>query len=130
MQIQINSDRNIQADERLAEFVSEALKTKLNRFADHITRVEVHLSDENSSSKHDGNDKRCLLEARLEGMDPITVTEYATVVGQAVTGAADKLQRKLSSVIGKLRDKQTRSASPVFASPEQVAAESAEPRQE
>ncbi|MDP4536521.1 HPF/RaiA family ribosome-associated protein [Alkalimonas collagenimarina] len=130
MQIQVNSDRNIQADERLAEFVSDTLKNKLHRFADHITRIEVHLSDENSHSKHDGNDKRCLLEARFEGLDPVTVSEHAADVGPAVTGAADKLQRKLSSVIGKLRDKQTRSASPVFASPEQVAAESAEAAQE
>lgn len=126
MQIQINSDRNIQADERLAEFVSDALKTKLNRFADHITRIEVHLSDENSSSKRDGNDKRCLLEARLQGLDPITVTEQAAEVGQAVAGAADKLQRKISAVIGKLRDKQTRSVSPDFTEPKLAADDAAE----
>lgn len=118
MQIQINSDRNIQADERLAEFVRDTLKSKLERFSAHITRIEVHLSDENSTAKQDGNDKRCLLEARLQGMDPMTVTEHAAVVGQAVTGAADKLQRKLSSVIGKLRDKQSRSVSPDFSEPE------------
>lgn len=51
MQIQINSDRHIQADERLAEFVRDTLRAKLSRFADHITRIEVHLSDENSSAK-------------------------------------------------------------------------------
>ncbi|MCC5826886.1 HPF/RaiA family ribosome-associated protein [Alkalimonas sp.] len=118
MQIQINSDRNIQADERLAEFVRETLKSKLERFSDHITRIEVHLSDENSSAKQEGNDKRCLLEARLQGMDPMAVTEHAAAVGQAVSGAADKLQRKLSSVIGKLRDKQSRSVSPDFSEPE------------
>lgn len=118
MQIQINSDRNIQADARLAEFVRDTLKSKLERFSDHITRIEVHLSDENSTAKQDGNDKRCLLEARLQGMDPMAVTEHAAVVGQAVTGAADKLQRKLSSVIGKLRDKQSRSVSPDFSEPE------------
>ena len=118
MQIQINSDRNIQADERLAEFVRETLKNKLERFSDHITRIEVHLSDENSHIKQDGNDKRCLLEARLQGMEPMAVTEHAAEVGQAVTGAADKMQRKLSSVIGKLRDKQSRSVSPDFSEPE------------
>ena len=117
MQVQINSDRNIQADERLAEFVRETLHTKLSRFADHVTRIEVHLSDENGSTKHEGNDKRCLLEARPEGMEPIAITEHAATVGRAVTGAADKLQRKLSSAIGKLRDKQTRAGSPDFSEP-------------
>ncbi|KKO43985.1 ribosomal subunit interface protein [Arsukibacterium ikkense] len=118
MQVQINSDRNIQADERLAEFVRDTLTSKLSRFADHVTRIEVHLSDENSSTKHDGNDKRCLLEARLEGFDPIAVTEQAATVGQAVSGAADKLQRKLSSVLGKLRDKHSRAGTPDFSEPE------------
>ncbi len=117
MQVQINSDRHIQADERLAEFVRDTLNSKLHRFADHITRVEVHLSDENSNLKRDGHDKRCLLEARLEGVEPAAVTEHAATVGQAITGAADKLQRKLDSIVGKLRDKHLRKASPDFSEP-------------
>ena len=120
MQIQINSDHNIHADERLAEFVRDTLQKKLSRFADHLTRIEVHLSDEDGSTKHDGNDKRCLLEARPEGLDPVAITEHAATVGQAVTGAADKLQRKLSSVIGKLRDKHVRAASPAYVEPDEV----------
>ncbi|MCB5226307.1 HPF/RaiA family ribosome-associated protein [Alishewanella sp. 16-MA] len=120
MQVQINSDRHIQADERLAEFTRDTLNSKLSRFADHITRVEVHLSDENSSIKRDGHDKRCLLEARLEGVEPVAVTEHAATVGQAVTGAADKLQRKLASIVGKLRDKHNRKASPDFSELEEV----------
>lgn len=114
MQIQINSDRHIQADERLAEFVREALQSKLQRFADHLTRIEVHLSDENGHQKKDGHDKRCMLEARFEGLDPVAITEHAATVGQAITGAADKMQRKLSSVIGKIRDKHSRAGNAEF----------------
>lgn len=120
MQIQINSDRHIQADERLAEFVRDTLHSKLNRFADHLTRVEVHLSDENGQQKSDGHDKRCLLEARFEGLDPVAITEHAATVGQAITGAAEKMQRKLSSIVGKLRDKHARADSPDFAEPDEV----------
>ncbi|CAM5203419.1 HPF/RaiA family ribosome-associated protein [Alishewanella longhuensis] len=120
MQIQINSDRHIQADERLAEFVRDTLNGKLNRFADHLTRIEVHLSDENSSTKHDGNDKRCLLEARFEGQDPVAVTEHAATVGQAITGATEKLQRKLSTLVGKLRDKHSRLGAADFVEPDEV----------
>ena len=53
MQVQINSDRNIHADERLAEFVRDTLNHKLQRFADHLTRIEVHLSDENGKLNRD-----------------------------------------------------------------------------
>lgn len=120
MQIQINSDRHIHADERLAEFVRDTLQSKLDRFADHLTRVEVHLSDENGHQKQDGHDKRCMLEARFEGLDPVAVTEHSATVGQAVTGAADKMQRKLSSVIGKLRDKHTRAGNPELTEPEEL----------
>lgn len=119
MQVQINSDRNIQADERLAEFVRDTLNNKLNRFADHLTRIEVHLSDENGSTKHDGNDKRCLLEARFEGLEPLAVTEHAATVGQAVTGATEKLQRKLSTLVGKLRSKHSRVGAPDFSEPDE-----------
>ncbi|MCS4305804.1 ribosomal subunit interface protein [Rheinheimera pacifica] len=120
MQIQINTDRHIKADERLAEFVRDALNSKLNRFTDHVTRIEVHLSDENGSTKHEGHDKRCLLEARPEGLDPVAVTEHAATVGQAITGAADKLQRKLSSLVGKLRDKHVRAPNAVYVEPDEV----------
>ncbi|MDP5136233.1 HPF/RaiA family ribosome-associated protein [Rheinheimera baltica] len=120
MQIQINSDRNIQADERLAEIVRDTLQNKLSRFADHITRIEVHFSDENGNTKHDGSDKRCMLEARFEGLDPVAITEHAATVNQALTGAADKMQRKLSSVVGKLRDKHVRATTPEFAEPDEV----------
>ena len=108
MQIQVHTDRHIQSDERLAEFIRDTLHTKLSRFADHLTRIEVHLSDENGQQKNDGHDKRCLLEARFEGIDPVAITEHAATVGQAISGAADKMQRKLSSVVGRLRDKHAR----------------------
>ena len=121
MQIQTHTDRNIQADERLAEFVRDTVLSKLSRFADHLTRIEVHLSDENGNTKHDGKDKRCMLEARPEGFDPVAVTEHAATVGQAISGAADKMQRKLSSLVGKQRD--NRVASPAYTEPAQATSE-------
>ena len=108
MQVQVHTDRHIQSDERLAEFIRDTLHTKLSRFTDHLTRIEVHLGDENGQQKRDSADKRCLLEARFEGLDPVAVTEHAANVSQAITGAADKMQRKLATVTGKLRAKHSR----------------------
>jgi ribosome-associated translation inhibitor RaiA len=71
--------------------------------SDHITRVEVHLTDERGP-KNGKNDKRCMMEARLEGRQPIAVTDEAAALDLAVNGAADKLARLIENTLGKLRD--------------------------
>jgi hypothetical protein len=104
MQIQTNTDRNIAGDEALVQNVEEILERLLGRFGEQITRLEVHLSDENSSAKFGVADKRCLLEARLAGQQPVSVTEHAQTVEAAVTGAAHKMIHLLASELGKLRE--------------------------
>jgi len=111
MQIQINTDHSIEGHEALAAQVSGVVESALSRFSDHITRVEVHLSDE-SGHKSSQNDKRCMMEARLEGHQPIAVTHHAATLDQAVDGAADKLTRLIESTLGRLRDQKSRSTDP------------------
>ncbi len=103
MQIQVNTDHNIEGREALAAQVSSTVESELSLVADHITRVEVHLSDENGD-KVGHNSKRCLLEARLEGRQPVAVTYQAATVDEAVDGAAKKLARLIESTLGRLRD--------------------------
>ena len=113
MQIQVNTDRNIHGDETLSAEVNRTVEDALTRFSDHVTRVEVHLSDENSNKRARGNgDMRCLMEARLEGWQPIAVTHRAATSGQAVEGAADKLTRLIESTLGSLRAQHSRSGNP------------------
>jgi len=100
--IQVNTDKNIAGHEGLARSVEETLNHVLARFANQITRLEVHLSDENSASKSGVVDKRCLLEARLAGHDPRSVSDLALTVDQAVSGAARKMVSLLESELGKL----------------------------
>ena len=47
MQIQVNTDHNIEGHEALANDVTGTVKSALSRFSDHITRVAIHLSDAN-----------------------------------------------------------------------------------
>lgn len=108
MQIQINTDRNIEGHEALAAQVSGVIESTLSRFSDHITRVEVHLSDENSDKKGGNDNMRCLMEARLEGRQPVAVTHQAATLDQAVDSAADKLARLIESTLGRLRDHKSR----------------------
>jgi ribosome-associated translation inhibitor RaiA len=77
----------------------------LERFSDQVTRVEVHLSDENSDKKSGGADIRCLLEARLAGRQPVAVTDEAATLEQAVDGAVRKMRRSLDSTLGRLQQR-------------------------
>lgn len=104
MQVQINTDRNIEGHEALATHVRGLVESAMSRISAHVTRVECHLTDENGH-KSGANDKRCVLEARLQGHQPIAVTHQAATVHQAVDGAAHKLTRLVESTIGRLRDR-------------------------
>jgi ribosome-associated translation inhibitor RaiA len=112
MQIQINTDHNIEGHEALAAQVSRVVEGALSLVSDHITRVEVHLSDENGA-KGGPHDKRCLMEARLEGRQPIAVTDEAATLNEAIDGAADKLARLIESDLGRMRDQRSRRRNPL-----------------
>ena len=105
MQIQINTDHNINGNEALIVHFSGVIIETLSRFSNNITRVEVHLSDENSDKKEKEKDKRCLIEARLEGSLPLAVTHMAPSLDKAVAGAADKLIRLIENNRGKKLNK-------------------------
>ena len=102
MKIEINTDKNILGKEALAQSVETILEQVLARFSDQITRIEVHLSDENSAAKSGMADKRCMLEVRLAGRKPEAVRVQAQTVDQAVMGAAQKMVSSLESELGKL----------------------------
>jgi len=110
MQIQVNTDNNIKGSEELTRHVEAVVEGALGRFGDRITRVEVHLSDESSSAKSRDNDNRCVMEARLGGLQPITVTHDAASVEQAFDGAADKLEKTLERTLGRLHDSKGRTS--------------------
>ena len=87
----------------MARHAEAAVERTLGHLGEHITRVEVHLSDENGK-KGGSHDKRCMMEARLEGRQPIAVTHEAQTIDQAIDGAADKLKSSLDHTLGRLSD--------------------------
>ncbi len=116
MQIQINTDHTIEGHEALADQIRGVVKNALSRMADHITRVEVHLSDESGPKSREKN-KRCIMEALLEARQPVAVTDDAATVDLAVNGAADKLARLIEHTLGKLHDERTHRTDPPPAEP-------------
>ena len=111
MNIQLNTDVHIDGTEALAAQVGATVEQALARFEEHVTRVEVHLSDENGG-KSGQQDQRCMLEARLEGRQPVAVTDQAATLEQAVHGAAQKLARLLDSTLGRLHDDREKASGP------------------
>ncbi len=101
MDVLVNTDSSVENTAALSEHVESNLRSALERFASRLTRVEVHLSDENSH-KHGADDKRCVIEARIAGRQPTAVTHNAPDIDKAVAGAVDKLKRALDTVFGKL----------------------------
>ena len=117
MQIQINTDHNIEGREALAAQISSVVENALSRVSDHITRVEVHLSDENGD-KSGENDIRCMMEARIEDRQPIAVTDHANTVNQAVDGAVDKLARLIEHNLGRVHDQSSHTTDLPLLTPE------------
>lgn len=102
MHIEIRTDSHIHGGD-VGPYIERTVGSVLAPFVSQITRVEVHLNDANAG-KGGADDKRCMIEARLEGRKPQAVTHNADTVEQAVRGAADKMKRLLDSALGKLRD--------------------------
>ena len=112
MQIQIITDHNIEGHQALVTQVSGVVMNALTRFSEHITQVDVHLSDENSSKKGGYNDFRCKIEAHLEGRQPIAVTHQANTLEQAIEGAAKKLVNLIESTLERIHDQELHRTDP------------------
>jgi len=104
LDVQINTSNNVAGRETLVEKLEETVRNRLSRFGERLTRVEVHLGDENGD-RGGGHDKRCVIEVRPAGQDPISVTDQAGSVDQAMTGALAKMASALDRTFGKLTDR-------------------------
>lgn len=100
MHIEVHTDHHIKGSETLSSSIQSTVETTLARFTHRITRVDVHVSDENGP-KTGGDDIKCAMEARLEGMKPTGVTHHAAQLEDAVSGAADKLARVIDHTLGR-----------------------------
>jgi hypothetical protein len=112
MHIQVSAGPNIEVHETLADRVAGDVESALSRFSNHVTRVRIHLSDQNSDKKVGHDAMRCMIEARLEGRQPIAVTHQSTTLDEAVGGAAGKLAGMIESTLGRQRHRASRRADP------------------
>ena len=107
MQIHVHTDDQIPGSDALARWVQDEAFTRLARFREQLTRLEVFLSDQDGG-KSGNHDKRCRLEARLSGRPAVSVTAEADKMAAAFIEAVDKLMRLLDTELGRVRDRHGR----------------------
>ncbi len=103
MIIQLNADKNLTIHAEYESQISEKINKELGRFTDYLSRLEVHLADENGN-KSGIDDKKCTLEARLEGRQPIAVISFGQTYDLAINSALAKLKNALNTIDGKLKE--------------------------
>lgn len=107
MQIQVNSNRSVDTGESFERWANTELNESFSRFKEDITRIEVHMSDQNGD-KISPDHKRCVMEARLANREPVAVNHQAPNQDEAFRGASEKLKRVIENTLGKLRDHRSR----------------------
>ncbi|MFT6333512.1 MAG: hypothetical protein ACI86M_000656 [Saprospiraceae bacterium] len=102
MIIQINTDKTINGDHKMREYFTSQIKTSLARHASHISRIEIHVKDENGTKDGIG-DVSCMLEARINGRQPIVTTSQADTMELALAGSIGKVEAALASILGRIQ---------------------------
>ena len=101
MQIQINTDSTVHSGEELTAMVASTIHSTLDRFEGRLTRAEVHLRDVDGEKTSDA-DKRCVLEVRPAGMDPLAVTGTGDTLERACADAGRKMRTRLETTFGRI----------------------------
>ena len=78
---------NVPVQQRFESDVEDRIGEVLSPFAERLTRVEVHLRDENAQKG--GRDTRCTMEARPRGLDPLAVEAIEEVFSGSVDLLSD-----------------------------------------
>lgn len=102
MQIQVNA-ADIHSSPAIQQRVEEEVTAALDDWENRITRVEVHLHDEDGP-KHSDDDKRCVMEVRLAGLDPMVVEHSSGDMYGSIQQAASKLRKVVKRAIDRRRD--------------------------
>ena len=120
MHVQVNTSNGIDNKDSLERWAADFLNERLGRFRQDITGIEVQMSDENKGDKGGTSDKRCMLEARINGREPIAVTNYGSDQNLAFRGACDKLAKALEHAFGKLDRREHRARDTIRRDPEVI----------
>ena len=100
MKVLVNTDKHIEGSERLQNYIDEKMGHALKHFADRLTRIEIHLSDQNGD-KPGADDIQCRVEVRPKGLQPVTVTARNANLDLSIADAIEKMKAALTTAYGK-----------------------------
>ncbi len=112
MQVLLNTDTHVDGRKAMAAHLDEVVHTALDRFGDHVTRVEAHIVAGNVQAHTHTDQIQCTLEARFAGMDPIVVKDHAATAHQAIEGSLVKLKRALAARVERQESHRTAAQPP------------------
>lgn len=92
MQVLVNCEDPVCCSAELIQRVEGFVAGTLERFDEHLFRVEVWLEDL-QIEKPGARDQICRLEARFRGLPPVKAEHEAPTLTEAIHAAADKLER-------------------------------------
>lgn len=92
MLIQVNFG-DVQHSDAIESWAEARLRAQLGHLTERLTRVEVHLRDDNSRARTSADDKRCVMEARIAGRQPLAVEHDGDDLYKVIDEAAAKLSR-------------------------------------
>lgn len=98
MLLQVNFG-DVEHSDALESWARERVEKQLGHLMDRLTRVEVHLRDDNSAAKSSNDDKRCVMEARIAGRRPLAVEDSGGDMYKVIDETAGKLSRAVKNDI-------------------------------
>ena len=100
MLVQINFG-DVQHSEAIESWARERISAQLGHLAEKLTRVEVHLRDDNSATRSSDDDKRCVMEGRIAGQRPLAVDHSGRDLYKVIDETAGKLARAVKKDVEK-----------------------------
>ncbi|MCC6951977.1 MAG: HPF/RaiA family ribosome-associated protein [Phycisphaerales bacterium] len=92
---------NLQTSAAIEAWVRRKLAGTFRRYGSKMTAVEVHFEDVNGL-KHGGDDIRCVMEARVNGREPVAVRARADDLYAAIDAAARKLDAAIRRAVERI----------------------------
>jgi len=99
MRIQINA-ADMHSSDAIEQYVIDRVHAALDKWESQVTRVEVHLHDDNAD-KHGSDDKHVKMEVRLTKHQPMIVEQRGDDMYDAISKAA-KLTTRVQRTLEKL----------------------------
>lgn len=105
MKIQINA-RRFTLTKALNRYIKRRLKFALGSQVEHVTRVDVTLSDINGPKG--GEDKRCQMLLKIKGQGDVVIEDTQSHLYTAIDRAANRASLTANKRITRLRNKAKR----------------------